>query len=120
MRIPTERLKGFIDVANTTYPNDIDAGLRWIVSQIPTWDKDEIYYLGEQFGVEPYVNDKQAEEALLRGCKVLVTTSKFGVVTLNKSNKDQFSVDIDNTIFEQSSDRGRVTDVLLCGYYFEF
>ena len=120
MRIPTERLKGFIDVANTTYPNNVEAGLRWIVSQIPTWDKDEIYYLGEQFGVEPYVNDKQAEEALLRGCKVLVATSKFGVVTLNKFNKDQFGVHIDNTIFEKISDLGRVTDDLLSGYYFEF
>lgn len=119
MRIPTERLKGFIDVANTTYPNDVEAGLRWIVTQIPTWDKDEIYYLGEQFGVEPYVNDKQAEEALLRGCKVLVATSKFGVVTLNKSNNDQFSVHIDKKIFEQISDLGRVTKDLLSGYYFE-
>ena len=119
MRIPTERLKALMDVANTTYPNDIDAGLRWIVSQIPTWDKDEIYYLGEQFGVEPYSNDKQAKEALLRGCKVLVATSKFGVVTLNKSNKDQFSVHIDNKIFEQISDLGRVTKDLLSGYYFE-
>lgn len=120
MRIPTERLKEFIDVANTTYPNNIEAGLRWIVTQIPTWGKDEIYYLGEQFGVEPYVNDKQAEEALLRGCKVMVVTKKFGVVTLNKFNKDRFSVHIDKKIFEKISDIGRVIDDLLSGYYFEF
>lgn len=119
MRIPTERLKDFIAVANTTYPNSVEAGLRWIVTQIPTWGKDEIYYLGEQFGVEPYINDKQAEEALLRGCKVMVVTKKFGVVTLNKFRKDHFSVHIDKTIFEQISDLGRVTDDLLSGYYFE-
>ena len=119
MRIPTERLKALIAVANATYPNEVEAGLRWIVTQIPTWDKDEIYYLREQFGMEPYINDKQAEEALLHGCKVMVVTKKFGVVTLNKFRKDHFSVHISKKIFERISDLGRVTDDLLSGYYFE-
>nr|DAQ37468.1 MAG TPA: hypothetical protein [Caudoviricetes sp.] len=119
MRVPTERLKSFLGVASTTYPNDTEAGLRWIVSQISTWGKDEIYYLGEQFGVEPYCNDKQAEDAISRGCKVMIATKKFGVVTLDKFRKDHFSVHIDKKILEKISDLGRVTDDLLSGYYFE-
>lgn len=119
MRIPTERLKDFLAIANNAYPNDTEEGLRWIVNQIPTWGKDEIYYLGEQFGIEPYCNDKQAEDALLRGCKVIVKTKKFGVVTLNKVREDHFSVHIDKKILEKISEIGRVTDDLLSGYYFE-
>lgn len=119
MRVPTERLKSFLDVASTTYPNDIEAGLRWIVSQIPTWGKDEIYYLGEQFGVEPYCNAKQAEDALFRGCKVIIATKKFGVVTLDRHLKDRFIVHINKKILEKISDLDRVTDDLLSGYYFE-
>lgn len=123
MRIPTERLKHLLDVAKTTYGSDIEAGLRWIVSQIPTWGRDEIYYLGEEFGVEPYYNDKQTEQALLRGCKVMLPTKKYGVVILerfrDKFGKDHFTVHIDKKILESISELGRVTNDLLSGYYFE-
>lgn len=119
MRIPTERLKSMLDVAKATYGGNIEAGLRWIVNQIPTWDKDEVYYLGEEFGVEPYCDAKQAEDAISRGCNVIVATNKFGVVTLSKFNKDRFSVHIDKTIFEPIEEFRSVTSDLLSGYYFE-
>jgi len=119
MRIPTERLKSMLDVAKATYGDNIESGLRWIVTQIATWGRDEIYYLGEEFGIEPYSTDKQAEDALLRGCKVMLPTKKFGVVTLTKFNKDRVKLSFEQEILEKLDDLERVTDDLLSGYYFD-